>query len=368
MIQYVMGWLRSCQPFRFAWTAGQPDDGLWPTLQKFDVFARLFRRPLLVFVLVPYHGAHLATYLGDRDRTYAGRASALQWLAVPFGIYAVWAWAVVPGLIVFSVLQAIVEVPESVLGMLRLPAELLDSALPEESPFVWRAVLAGTSPFTGCLPMCALLFAAARRHRSVVERRRANLREEADRHLDAGGSLDKLHVPERTVLPDDIADAVVHERKLLHLMNVSDGYRQAHKALLQCLPGLPRHVKRVLNRLRLLLYITYERDLYNKTPLTPAQLGKWVALQELWPELANTLTHTPELLATLEANAGPDNGGKFAQALELVTPPLPSDENLRTFLQKTPQLGSVVIPLTRFEPPPKDPGVDTELTEPVRAS
>ena len=75
---------------------------------------------------------------------------------------------------------------------------------------------------------------------------------------------------------------------------VIDFFIEARDTLLDFLPAYPRHVKRVLNRLRVLLWVAYRRELFEKTELTAPMLGNWVALQARWPEVANAIMRRPQ--------------------------------------------------------------------------
>ncbi|MDW3192480.1 MAG: P-loop NTPase fold protein [Cytophagales bacterium] len=61
---------------------------------------------------------------------------------------------------------------------------------------------------------------------------------------------------------------------------------------------LPRNVKRVSNKLRLLFNIAYERKILDK--LDPIYFSKWVALQEAYPELVSYISRSIEEMESIE--------------------------------------------------------------------
>ena len=62
------------------------------------------------------------------------------------------------------------------------------------------------------------------------------------------------------------------------------------------LEPMPRHAKRLLNRLRLLLFVAHERKMFGGKPtLSSRHIGKWAVLGERWPELSQIVCTSPEI-------------------------------------------------------------------------
>jgi hypothetical protein len=121
----------------------------------------------------------------------------------------------------------------------------------------------------------------------------------------------------------------------LRLANASDFVTQARDEALSRVPALPRHAKRVENRVRLLAVIAKRRGILDgEGALQARQLGKWVALQERWPDRARRIAEDPGWLAREEtaAREQPAKGDDWS-----------------AFLRDEPALGPASAMLTRFE-------------------
>ncbi|MCL8015909.1 P-loop NTPase fold protein [Streptomyces sp. AS02] len=78
---------------------------------------------------------------------------------------------------------------------------------------------------------------------------------------------------------------------------------QAQQELMRFLPNNPRAAKRTMTQLRITVVIAFGRGLLSdNSPLTAAHLAKWVAFNERWPMVADTLRRTPEQLAQWESS------------------------------------------------------------------
>jgi hypothetical protein len=120
----------------------------------------------------------------------------------------------------------------------------------------------------------------------------------------------------------------------------------------------PRHAKRFLNRLRLLLYVAHERGMFSGVPaLTPRHVAKWAVLCERWPLLATSLSTHPHMMLDLEVEPSkPEGGGeKFVNALSWLAPEYRRDSWLPSFLWSQPKLAPIIERLVRFEPAPQQP-------------
>jgi hypothetical protein len=123
---------------------------------------------------------------------------------------------------------------------------------------------------------------------------------------------------------------------------------EATKEIVAYLPALPRSAKRMSNHLRILLVVAYERKMLGGSPaLTAGHIGKWVVLNERWPELARFLTLQPTSVCDLETTPSVDDLGQRLIAAGIYEPA--SDELLR-FLKEPPLLGDVLPRLVHLDP------------------
>ena len=146
---------------------------------------------------------------------------------------------------------------------------------------------------------------------------------------------------------------LIRERVQIYLEDESELQREAEDEITRYLQPSPRHAKRLLNRLRLRLYVAHERRVFGGEPeLTARHLGKLAVLCERWLELAETLTAHPELMADLESSiaqrsttANVSNGGPKHLAEGSM-----DDPDLRAFLQSETKLAPIMERLIHFEP------------------
>jgi len=95
---------------------------------------------------------------------------------------------------------------------------------------------------------------------------------------------------------------LLRERIQRYLEDESELQREAEDEVMRHLEPVPRHAKRLLNRLRLLLFIAHERRMFGGSPpLTPRHIGKWAVLCERWPELAQSVQKEPTVMLDLES-------------------------------------------------------------------
>jgi len=94
---------------------------------------------------------------------------------------------------------------------------------------------------------------------------------------------------------------LLRERLQKYLEDESELQREAEDEVMRHLEPMPRHAKRVLNRLRLLLFVAHERKMFGGEPhLSPRHIGKWAVLCERWPELAQLISTDPRVMRRLE--------------------------------------------------------------------
>jgi hypothetical protein len=100
---------------------------------------------------------------------------------------------------------------------------------------------------------------------------------------------------------DPEMEGLVTERLQRYLEDESELQLEAEDELMQHLQPMPRHAKRLLNRLRLLLFIAHERRMLGGKPeLSSRHIGKWAVLGERWPELLQAVCMDTDIMKPLE--------------------------------------------------------------------
>lgn len=186
---------------------------------------------------------------------------------------------------------------------------------------------------------------AERLHSSVITARReaANLGVEELDTLDD----ERDRIAKSSQLNSQLANKIIREQQQLYLANDSKEFKEAREAALTHLRLRPRSLKRLINRLRLLIMIVAARNgLRGENPIQPEELGKWVAVQERWPELAMTLVSRPELMKELEE-------GRSMEDMQAVLPKhldyLLESRELRDTINAEPRLSGVMERLVFME-------------------
>lgn len=147
----------------------------------------------------------------------------------------------------------------------------------------------------------------------------------------------------------ELATQIIREQRQLYLANDSEEFVKARESALLHLRLRPRSLKRLINRLRLLITLVAARgDLVGEKRVEPAQLGKWVAIQERWPELANTIVTHPDLLVALEAV---NDQTAMDAALPEHLDHLKEDTELLDTLNTEPQVGPAINSLIFMRSP-----------------
>jgi hypothetical protein len=145
--------------------------------------------------------------------------------------------------------------------------------------------------------------------------------------------------PEAKLVADRVARYFTHESPLKD---------EAEAEIVHFLPLIPRSAKRMMNHLRLRLYVGIRRDMLGAdSGLTPRHLGKWVVLEERWPELVRGLVARPDKLMQLE-RAG--DLGALAAKLEELDLDAEASDDLLDFVRTEPRLGAVAEQLIFLEP------------------
>jgi KAP family P-loop domain len=144
---------------------------------------------------------------------------------------------------------------------------------------------------------------------------------------------------EARLVADRVARFFTHESPLK---------TEAEAEIVQFLPLIPRSAKRMMNHLRLRLYVSIRREMLGDgAQLTPRHLGKWVVLEERWPELVHGLVEKPGNLKKLEQTEDVTALASELEALGLDAEP--SDDLFR-FVRAEPRLGTVAEQLIFLEP------------------
>lgn len=121
-------------------------------------------------------------------------------------------------------------------------------------------------------------------------------------------------------------EGILRERLQRYLEDESEIQREAEDEVMRYLEPLPRHAKRLLNRLRLLLFVAHERKMFGGRPtLNARHIGKWAVLCERWPELAQAVSSDSEVMHQLEDDR------KHGAVISRRAPLYKGDEALREF-------------------------------------
>lgn len=145
--------------------------------------------------------------------------------------------------------------------------------------------------------------------------------------------------PEAKLVADRVARYFTHESPLKD---------EAEAEIVHFLPLIPRSAKRMMNHLRLRLYVSIRRDMLTEgSQLTPRHLGKWVVLEERWPELVRGLVKKPDNLTKLEQA---EDVPALASELEALALDAEPSDDLLQFIRTEPRLGAVAEQLIFLEP------------------
>ena len=140
---------------------------------------------------------------------------------------------------------------------------------------------------------------------------------------------------------------LVRERLQHYLEDESELQREAEDEVMRYLDPVPRHAKRLINRLRLLLFVAHERKMFGGRPaLSPRHIGNWAVLCERWPELAQAVCKDPEIMIKLE------NSKQHSLVLKKEASIYKNDAALRDFCLHSGEikLSPVMVRLVQFAP------------------
>jgi hypothetical protein len=139
-----------------------------------------------------------------------------------------------------------------------------------------------------------------------LEHTRAAIDKEIDARMTSGRKdftlvEREVHDSIQASLGTGLIEDLVRERIQRRLSDDSEVLKEAQAEVMNYIEPFPRHAKRILNRLRLLIFIAHERRMFGgEPPLSARHIGKWAVLCERWPELAQSLSARPELMTRLE--------------------------------------------------------------------
>jgi KAP-like P-loop domain-containing protein len=151
----------------------------------------------------------------------------------------------------------------------------------------------------------------------------------------------------RATLSPGLIEDLVRERVQRRLSDDSEVLKEAQAEVMKYVEPFPRHAKRILNRLRLLIFIAHERRMFGgEPPLSARHIGKWAVLCERWPELAQSLSARPELMTRLEQEA------QYEAAINSAAVAYAKDATLREFCLSSSSLkfASLMNRIVHFAP------------------
>jgi hypothetical protein len=142
---------------------------------------------------------------------------------------------------------------------------------------------------------------------------------------------------------------VIDGRRLLGEIE-ADHLALAYKAIFRHVRPLPRDVKRILNRVRFMLYLTLKRQLMAPDgPLTPEAAGKWALLAERWPDLALAISDQPAAMAKIERESA--STSHFSRMMTAMVPGYANSGELRNLIVDAPSLQQEAAVLARLAIP-----------------
>ena len=154
---------------------------------------------------------------------------------------------------------------------------------------------------------------------------------------------------------NDQMQQLIEQRK--EQLLIDDGYyrQELNKLIVDYLQPLPRNAKRLMNRFSLALLIASKRGLLTTEPkVTGKQVGKWLILNERWPQLGQLIYANHKILADLEEKAKKDKlqSGKLGTVtlndnIDKIVPLYKNDHDLYKFLASDPTIGDVIARIIR---------------------
>ena len=185
-----------------------------------------------------------------------------------------------------------------------------------------------------------------------VSRRRKLLDDEIKSRIEAGerdfARVERsVQSSNKSLLADAVTRGLLRERLQRYLEDESELQQEAEDEVTRHLDPLPRHAKRLLNRLRLLLFVAHERRMFGGNPiLSPRHIGKWAVLCERWPELAQAIARDPKSMTPLEDRSHHDH------TIKKLAPLYQGDDALKLFCtaDSGPLLANLIERIVQFRP------------------
>ena len=181
--------------------------------------------------------------------------------------------------------------------------------------------------------------------------------EEFAKDFQSTGVLTAPQRPNDSALGEHAWQALYLRKRQQFLSHDSALFMTARGYAFQYVLPVPRNAKRLLNRLRLNLFILDQQGAFaDPSEFGPTHLGKWVALHERWPELAVAIardsslierieSQTPKTAATISGNTR-KKLTTLLQELDIVQA---KEHALHDLLAAQPRLAPVIRRLTMFE-------------------
>lgn len=214
--------------------------------------------------------------------------------------------------------------------------------------FYLPAVAAGLAVF--------FIGVAQRVRQIAAQREQAQLFEH---EFQTGAAHAQRERPTDSLLGEHAWQALYLRKRQQFLTKDSDLFTEARDYAFRHLLLVPRNAKRLLNRLRLNLFILDQLGAFSHpSQFGPSHLGKWVALHERWPELAVAITRDtaimnrieeaiPDVSASVDAEVQ-NNIFSVLETLKMQRRPA-DDAALIGLLTDAPHLAPVIRRLAMFE-------------------
>ena len=149
----------------------------------------------------------------------------------------------------------------------------------------------------------------------------------------------------------------VYRRQMLQRQLDTVGLVECFESVSGLIRPLPRDVKRLLNRIRFLLWIANDRNLLSPDgPLLSSEIGKWALIAERWPDLALAVSADPNVLGRLESQTATWVG--FNAEVEKEVPGYAGDADLWRVINAWPPLSNCSTCLARLR-------VETQASSPA---
>ncbi|MGQ0814297.1 MAG: KAP family P-loop NTPase fold protein [Gemmatimonadota bacterium] len=189
----------------------------------------------------------------------------------------------------------------------------------------------------------------------IEAERAARLRAGVDESITAGtqdlGQLSEI--AQQLGATESEAERFARERLIRNVTDTdSEVWRVSLAVAMSYAPRMPRHVKRLTNRLRLLLGLAQDCGILTGDITTiAASVGKWAALWERWPEVAHEVLKDPGHMAALEKAAAGRANKPFFDRVTVYAPHYAGDAALKAFCKSAPALAPLIASIVYLEQP-----------------